>query len=49
MAYLKRLSGDGVLSKPMNALIECLQNERSSCRQEHMYSHKIELGLLPIR
>ncbi len=49
MAYLKRLSRDGALSKPMSALIECLQNERSSCRQEHMYSHKIELGLLPIR
>ncbi|MBE0437913.1 MAG: hypothetical protein IBX56_19200 [Methylomicrobium sp.] len=49
MAYLKRLSGAGALSEPMSALIECLQNERSSCRQEHMYSHKIELGLLPIR
>jgi len=49
MTYLKRLSGAGALSEPMSALIECLQNERSSCRQEHMYSHKIELGLLPIR
>lgn len=49
MAYLQRQSGAGGLSEPMSTLIACLQKERSSCRQEHMYSHKIELGLLPIR
>lgn len=49
IAYLQRLSDAGLLTEPLKNLIGCLQAERSSYRQEHMYSHKIELGLLPIR
>lgn len=49
MAYLQRLSDAGSLSEPLRNLIDCLQAERSSYRQEHMYSLKIGLDLLQIR
>lgn len=48
MNYLQRLVDARSLTEPLKNLMICLQTERSSYRQEHMYSHNIALDLFPI-
>ena len=46
LAYLERLSESGRLSDELNQLLICLREERSSFRQEHMFSQRVGLELL---
>lgn len=48
LAYLERLSDEQRLSGFLNELLTYMQEERSSFRQEHMFSHDIKLGLFKV-
>lgn len=47
-AYLQGLSDRARLSSELNRLLTCLKEERSSFRQEHMFSQRVELELFAI-
>ncbi|MCQ8129684.1 DUF7281 domain-containing protein [Methylomonas rivi] len=48
LTYLERLSNEQKLSELLNVLIMCMKKERSSFRQEHMLSRKVELALFAV-
>ncbi len=48
MKYLLKLQDKGVLSQPINELVQHMQLEQSSYRQEHMIVHNVFLSLFSI-
>lgn len=48
LTYLERLSDQQRLSGALNELITCMKEERSSYRQEHMFSQQIEFEMFSI-
>ncbi|TAK63369.1 MAG: hypothetical protein EPO18_07110 [Methylobacter sp.] len=47
--YLLRLLDSNLLSEPFKNLISVIRDQRSSFRQQHIYSHNVPLELIPIR
>jgi len=48
LTYLERCSKRGQLSDKLNQLLTCLNEERSSFRQEHMFCEQVGLQLLSV-
>lgn len=49
LAYLERLSGEQRQPEAINELLLCMKEERSSYRQEHMFSRRVGLELFAVR
>ncbi|WP_031434083.1 DUF7281 domain-containing protein [Methylomarinum vadi] len=48
VVYLQHLADNNTLTVPMKNLLECLRQERSTYRQEHMASHRIPLDIFSL-
>ena len=48
LAYLQQLSDQLTLTRVLHELLMCFRQERSSYRQEHMYSQRVGLALFSV-